>query len=80
MSSTHNYFKGPEELHFFHEAIPVIISILNSGRTMKMGPTSVHASRDGYRICFDGMTLAKGKTGRELAESFKAAVDKAKQK
>ncbi len=70
------YFKGPEEFHLLSDGLAAVMSVLNQGRT---GPTpvAVHASRKGYRIVVAGFTIAKGKTPRELAENFKAAVAKA---
>lgn len=71
------FFKRAEEFDILCDGTATVISVLNLGRT---GPTpsAIHASKKGYRITVEGLTIAKGKTPRELQESFERAVAKAK--
>lgn len=75
------YFKTAEERSLSYSPMSAdlscVISILNAG--MAGGQTAVHASTKGLRITMFGKTIAKGRTPRELAESFEAARQKARQ-
>lgn len=74
MSTT--IFSDPLHFSVFSPAISTVICALNQGRTGKLGAVAVHASSKGYRITFDGRTLARGSTPGELAANFKKRVDK----
>lgn len=72
------YFRKPCEFHIMSLELATVITVLNKGRTGGLVAVAVHANSKGYRITFQGRTVAAGKTLAELQSNFKAAVDKAK--
>lgn len=70
MSLTKNQFS------LLDSSSTMVISVLNAGLA-GLGSVSVNASKRGLSIKLDGATLARGKTPKELNESFAAAREAA---
>lgn len=68
------YFISPDEIAPLSDGMCSILRALNTARTGKSGVCAVHASSKGYRITFNGKSIARGKNGHELHLSFEQAI------
>lgn len=73
------YFKDPRTFSVLMIELSSVICVLNQGRTGNLGTAAILASKQGFRITFNGRTIAKGGTPKELHEAFQTAVKTARQ-